>query len=130
MGQILLSQEVPSAPPAGKIAIYVDPADGNLKALSPDGSVDLLSPSGLRERNYLINPEFQFAQRQVPGTLTTYSSTTARVYAADRWAQAARSNRSASGWMEEVAGSAAKTDPTVNRPHRAARMSFVCFIIV
>jgi hypothetical protein len=88
MGQLVISQESGiTAPVAGKTAIYADPADsGRVKAIQPDGSIQQLSASGLRDRNFLMNPEFAIAQRQVPTTLTTYSSTTARVYAADRWA--------------------------------------------
>lgn len=37
-------------------------------------------------RNALINGGFWQAQRQVPGTLTTYSDTASRTYTADRWA--------------------------------------------
>ena len=87
MGQLVLSQETPQAPVSGKTVIYADPADsGRVKAIQSDGSIQQLSASGFRDRNFLMNPEFAIAQRQVPNTLTTYSSTTARVYAADRWA--------------------------------------------
>jgi hypothetical protein len=88
MSLLTLNQELMSgipAPVSGKATINLD-TDGRIKAIFPDGHIEILSPSGLRDRNYLVNPEFQFAQRQVPGTLTTYSSTTARVYSADRWA--------------------------------------------
>jgi hypothetical protein len=36
-------------------------------------------------RNLLVNGGLGFAQRQAPGTLTTYSNTTGRTYAADYW---------------------------------------------
>ena len=38
-----------------------------------------------RKENLLINGSFRFAQRQTPGTLTTYSNTSGRSYCADRW---------------------------------------------
>lgn len=37
------------------------------------------------KQNFLINGSFRFAQRQAPGTLTSYTTTANRTYAADRW---------------------------------------------
>lgn len=88
MSLLTLNQELMSgipAPVSGKATINLD-TDGRIKAIFPDGHIEILSPSGFRDRNLLLNPEFAIAQRQVPATLTTYSSTTSRVYAADRWA--------------------------------------------
>lgn len=76
---------VPAAPASGKSSIHSDSADGHLKRKLASGVNEVLSTTGRALRNYLINPEFQYAQRQVPTTLTTYSSTAARVFSADRW---------------------------------------------
>lgn len=84
-GALTLAQGTePSTPSSGQFAVYVDSADGYLKAKKPDGSVMTLSDIG-RQDNYLLNAEFAYLRRQVPGTLTTYSSTTAILYGADRW---------------------------------------------
>lgn len=53
--------------------------------LRVDPSTGLCVGADQRKENLLINGSFRFAQRQVPGTLTTYSSATARNYCADRW---------------------------------------------
>jgi hypothetical protein len=88
MSQLILNQEaMPAAPVAGKAVVNIDSADsGRVKAVYPDGHLDILSPIGYRDRNMLLNGEFQYAQRQAPGTLTSYATGNARVYGFDRWA--------------------------------------------
>jgi hypothetical protein len=54
--------------------------------------------------NWLANGGFWFAQRQAPGSLTTYSSVGGRVYGADRWAM---SNENASVRYQRIDTSAA-----------------------
>ena len=82
----LIDETEPSAPAAGRGSIFTDSADaGRLKIKRPDGQVYTLSKED-SHRNYLINGGFDFAQRQPPGTATTYRNLTARSYTADRWA--------------------------------------------
>lgn len=85
MSQYLLNAVTePNTPAAGKIALWSDSTDSNKpKAKLADGSVYGLSSNA--DANLLINGGFAFAQRQAPGTLTTYSNTTGRAYGADRW---------------------------------------------
>lgn len=81
-----VEESVPSQVVASHILVYADSADHRLKALDAQGNKHLLSRYSVGE-NYLINGGFDLAQRQAPGTLTTYSTlTTTRKYAADRWA--------------------------------------------
>lgn len=86
MSEIIFNKGIaPAAPVAGKANLYVDLADGRIKSKDGDtGQTGTLSAVGL-DRNYVINGGHFFAQRQTPGTLTTYSSTANRAYAADRW---------------------------------------------
>jgi hypothetical protein len=74
----------PSAPAANKAEVYFRD-DGKVKVIFEDGRVMSLSYDGMRDQNLLINGGFDYAQRQAPGTLTTYSQTAARVYGADQW---------------------------------------------
>lgn len=74
----------PSAPAANKAEVYFRD-DGKVKAIFEDGRVMSLSYDGMRDQNLVINGGFDYAQRQAPGTLTTYSQTAARGYGADRW---------------------------------------------
>jgi len=84
-GQVqLTSGTEPSTPASGVYGVFVDSSDGLLKVKKPDGSLAVLNDIG-RQDNLLLNAEFQYLRRQVPGTLTTYSSTTALLYNADRW---------------------------------------------
>lgn len=53
--------------------------------LDQNGLAFSMIGSGLRDQNIVSNGGHDFAQRQVPGTLTTYSQVAARQYAADRW---------------------------------------------
>lgn len=72
----------PSAPATGKSSLYID-TYGRLSSSDASGAV---GPVAGRHHNYLRNGGFWFAQRQTPGTLTTYSSTAARAFTADGWA--------------------------------------------
>lgn len=58
-----------------------DGADGEP---GPPGLRGAVGPSGART-NLLRNSGFWFAQRQTPGTLTTYTNTTGRATCADGW---------------------------------------------
>jgi hypothetical protein len=80
----LVQDSEPSTPPAGEISIFLG-TDGALKGKKPDGSIVTLSGDSIA-RNALTNGSFIFAQRQTPGTLTTYSNTSGRSYGPDRWA--------------------------------------------
>lgn len=75
----------PTAPAAGKNEVFVDNADGRFKQVSDTGMVCALSDLGFRNKNLLSNGGFDFAQRQAPGSLVTYSNTSGRSYGADRW---------------------------------------------
>lgn len=59
-------------------------------------------------RNFLRNSGFWFAQRQVPGTLTTYSSATARLITADGWGLTCE-NASSQYQRTDTAGASAET---------------------
>lgn len=74
----------PSAPGSDDGIVFLD-LNGRKSIMFSDGHIDLLSPIGFRDGNILINGEFDFAQRQVPTTLTTYSSVGGRITSADRW---------------------------------------------
>lgn len=76
---------VPSAPAANKSEDFYDSADLRRKNINEFGLLSVLTPMGWRDNNIIINGEFDYAQRQAPGTLTTYSNTTGRSYGADRW---------------------------------------------
>lgn len=82
---LILGQEAePAAPSSTKVHAYYAP-DGTLKAKKSDGSLTTLG-GGSIARNALTNGTFLYAQRQAPGTLTSYSSFSGgRKYAADRW---------------------------------------------
>lgn len=85
MSRVLLNNgAAPSTPASGKVSLFSD-TTGQVFALDDTGRLTALGDSGLRGSNLIINGEFDFAQRQVPGTLTTYSQTAARGYTADRW---------------------------------------------
>lgn len=84
MGLRLAHGSAPATPASGKSEVYADSADKRVKAIDSSGVVTTLSPSSTRE-SLLANGGMQFAQRQAPGTLTTYSNTTGRSYGADRW---------------------------------------------
>lgn len=95
----------PATPAAGKIEIYDDTVDNKVKTKDEYGVVSVLAPDGWRDRPLIYNSGFQFAQRQVPTTATTYSSIGGRVYSADRWAI---SNENASVNYQQTDTSGAK----------------------
>ncbi len=72
----------PATPAAGKASFYVD-TNEEPRCINSDG-VDM----GLANKdayNWLRNSGMWFAQRQSPGTLTTYNSAAARAITADGW---------------------------------------------
>jgi len=72
----------PSTPASGKGTWYID-VNGEPR-FKDDNGVDIaLSPKW--KYNWMRNGGFWFAQRQAPGTLTTYSNLTGRAIAADGW---------------------------------------------
>src|SRR6185295_174945 len=78
-----LSNSVPpSAPAAGKTTDYVD-TSGRLSSLNATGVLNVHAARDLP--NFLRNSGFWFAQRQVPGTATTYNNATGRAISADGW---------------------------------------------
>lgn len=86
MSKILLRENAsdPDTPSSGALALWVD-ASGAVKAKRDDGAIFTLA-GGSIARNALTNGTFLFAQRQTPGTLTSYGSFSGgRKYAADRW---------------------------------------------
>ncbi len=86
MSKILLRENAsePDTPSSGAVALFAD-STGSIKAKRDDGAVSVLG-GGALARNAITNGSFIFAQRQTPGTLTTYSSTSGRIYGPDRWA--------------------------------------------
>lgn len=83
MGVLLSEGAAPSTPAANKAHVFLG-TDQTLKMVRDTGEVVALLGGGERN-NFLNNAGFTFAQRQAPGTLTTYNSTD-RVYGTDRWA--------------------------------------------
>lgn len=75
----------PATPLSGYLTEWYDSTDLIMRAKDDAGRIYSMIDSGWRAKNYLLNGGFDFAQRQTPSTLTTYSSTTARVLTADRW---------------------------------------------
>lgn len=73
----------PSTPSSGNGSLFLD-TEGRAKVLDATGVLKTLSDSA--RFNWLRNSGFWFAQRQAPGTLTTYSTTTGRAFTADGWA--------------------------------------------
>ena len=77
---------LPTNPPAlGAMDIFSDSANRKLTTLLDNEEVDRIVNDGWRDRNILINGGFDFAQRQVPTTLTSYTLTANRSYGFDRW---------------------------------------------
>lgn len=74
----------PATPAAGKTRDYTDSADKRRKYIDENGVISIMTNWDWKE-NLLINGDFTLAQRQAAATLTTYSNTTGRTYAADRW---------------------------------------------
>lgn len=86
MSELMQAVEAaPGTPAANKVTTYPDSADPRrIKAKWEDGSIHLLSQAENFD-NALLNGGFWLAQRQAPGTLSTYSNTSGRAYGADRW---------------------------------------------
>lgn len=82
----LIKRATPSAPPANRGRIYYDTTAGKPMFIDENGLTWSLSSDGARDQNLMVNGSFEYAQRQVPGTLTTYSNTVSRVYGPDRFA--------------------------------------------
>lgn len=84
MSDITLAQVAqPSAPASGNAVFAVESTNRRPTLLDDKGVLNVLSNRDLP--NAIRNSGFWFAQRQVPGTLTTYSSATARLICADGW---------------------------------------------
>lgn len=73
----------PSIPAAGKATEYIATTTLEPHVLMASGIDINLAP--IRKYNFLRNAGFWFAQRQAPGTLTTYSSVGGRILTADGW---------------------------------------------
>ncbi len=72
----------PSTPAAGLGSTYLS-TSGELRTLNDQG-IDANLSNRTRD-NWIRNAGFWFAQRQAPGTLTTYSSVGGRAITADGW---------------------------------------------
>lgn len=83
MSLIISQESAPTAPSAGKTHVFLDTADGRIKAVSSDGSTSSLFDDD--QENQIVNGGFLFAQRQTPATLTNYTNTSGRTYGLDRW---------------------------------------------
>ncbi len=81
MGTLYNSGGSPTAPAVGKVEQYTDSADRRSKTIDEKGVISTLVDNELY--NWFINPQCRFAQRQAPGTLTTYSVVGGRIYAGD-----------------------------------------------
>lgn len=101
----------PNTPVAGKVSFFVDSADKRAKQKDEFGVVSALVGGGV-DRNLLINSGFYLAQRQAPGTLTTYSNTTGRTFGADRWGM---TNENASIQYQQVDSIAAPETGLLSR---------------
>lgn len=84
MGLKLSETATPTTPAADVLDVFLG-TDNSLKAVDDNGLVRRLDDVSLRGSSALVNGGFRFAQRQVPGTLTTYSNTTGRALGADVW---------------------------------------------
>lgn len=71
----------PATPASAKADMFVDSADRFLKLKDSKGVLGLVGDHELP--NFVRNSGFWFAQRQAPGTLTTYSNTSGRAISAD-----------------------------------------------
>lgn len=84
MSRLILNEQssAPSTPAAGKVAVYANES-GQLVTLDDAGIARAVGRTG--PVNAVRNSAFWFAQRQTPGTLTTYSHSTQRMITADGW---------------------------------------------
>lgn len=86
MSELRLHKAARGGPaPAGALRIIYDTADSELKYIDENDMEVPLTPLGWGDWNLLMNGGFEYAQLQVPSTLTTYSSTTGRAMCADNW---------------------------------------------
>ena len=85
MSRLILNNNLtaPTAPATDKSAFYLD-ANGIARQIDSNGVISTLASRS--QYNWLRNGGLWFAQRQAPGTLTTYSSTAGRAFTADGWA--------------------------------------------
>lgn len=82
MSRLILNEvAAPSVPAAGKGAIFFDVSDEKVKLLDDQGFTQVLTPDGWRDKNIVLNGDFNWYQR---GTHTA-TATANRLYAADRW---------------------------------------------
>lgn len=89
---ILTTETTPSTPAALKKTSFFDSSDQSYKYVDEWGFVYTLTRESW-PRNHLANGQFEFAQRQAPGTLTSMTpGTAARAYGADRWFAANSAN--------------------------------------
>jgi hypothetical protein len=79
--QTYTNSATPSTPASGKSTAFVG-TDGRPQVLNSTGVLNLLVGQAA---NLVRNSGFWFAQRQTPGTLTTYSNTSGRSICADGW---------------------------------------------
>lgn len=77
-------ETTPQSPSSGQSMQMTLSSDKRPREITDDQVVHILSQQ--HRNNYLRNSGFWFAQRQTPGTLTTYSNTTGRTFTADGWA--------------------------------------------
>jgi len=88
-GQVVLGKgAAPATPSSGNNTLYVEGSGssfnlGIVKSLDASGVLAILSPGD--RGNRIRNSGFLFAQRQAPGSATTYSSTAGRAISADGW---------------------------------------------
>lgn len=78
----LTKSSTPAAPGTSKQTVWVD-SDGFTRTIDDKGVIGSVGDHELF--NYIRNSGFWFAQRQAPGTLTTYSSVGGRIISADGW---------------------------------------------
>lgn len=85
MSHLLLTKSLvtPATPASGKANHFID-ANGVLKTVNDQGVAWVVGARDLY--NWVRNSGFWHAQRQAPGTLTTYSATAGRAFTADGWA--------------------------------------------
>lgn len=87
MSRIILNKgAAPSLPAGGKVSLYFNSSTGRLELEDGDTGQTYVLQAAEFDKNLLINGGFDFAQRQAPGTLTSYATSANRQYAADRWA--------------------------------------------
>jgi len=87
MSRVLLSKvAAPSLPAAGKVSLYFNTTTQRLEIEDGDTLQTYPLQAAEFDKNIIINGGFDLAQRQLPGTLTSYATSANRVYAgADRW---------------------------------------------